>query len=513
MAFLAAIEVDQRQKLITSTDKLKEMLGGSWTIEAMPEVVKPLLDKAAREGDLQVITSLSGELWLRSTDLAHLEKTVWSLREALVNEEQLPCSFAIVEEAEDAAVKDIRGILEAEVKRIKDGKTGEMAFSALPWFAPCLIQPDQFANQWYPKQVSKRRDLLSDASSRRSAVGDQALSHYRDLLPDCGYANFANDLDDFQCGDENSFIGIIRLDADRSGSIFRESDWKSWEQMTAASNALVRCLDESLRKAILDSVPSAPRISDVFPISPLIRAGEDFLIVSRRDVAIPLTLQLMENYEKAANDDEDLKCVRNSTRLTLSGSILFARRAFPFSVLDELSRDLEHSAKEFRKSIQGDSQGCVDVYWLDSSAREDPIDQRNKSSRYAYGGALHHRFSSPWTLGQLKAIWNAVNLLAKAKEGARIPRGKWHEILGTLRFGAPVSQFAWRVWRSGLNDDQRKLIDNVSEGLKEVGLWPTDEAQAPWIRKMFVQENAFVTVLYDLHRALEAITGIDELEQ
>lgn len=511
MAFIAAVEVDQRQRLITSTDKLKEMLGGSWTVQDTKKESKAVLDEAAMNG-IGTISSLSGELWLRSEQLPPLEETLWKLRQCFVEEKHLPCSFAIIVENTDDPVKVTRRKLEAEVRRVKSGKDGDMAFPALPWFAPCLMQPDRFANEWFPRRAdseqNKRRALLCTASSKRFERGNQTLNEYFERFQQYGYKE-PNDLDDFRCGDLNSFIGIIHLDADRNGDVFREFDWADWDQLTRCSEALAKCLNEALDSAVSETLRKAAPISEKFPISPMIAAGDDFLLVTRRDLAIPLVLNLMKQYESAANNDADLKIIRGDETLTLSGSILFARRAYPFSVLSEISADLERSAKSFRKdSSDPQHQGCIDIYWLDSSAREDPHEQRRKHDRYRHGAHSYQLFSAPWTRAQLQAVWEAASALKSAPEGERIPRSKWHDILDALKLGDPLSQFAWRMWRNGLNGKQRKLLNGETAKLINAGLWSSDPEKAPWIEKSVgdVEENRQVTVLHELHRVLETIT-------
>jgi hypothetical protein len=466
---------------------------------------------------VSAVASLSGELWLKSEEITDLEKALWRLRKIFVDQWHLPCSFAIVEENSTEGVNGTRKRLADEVDRLKKGKDGEMAFPGLPWFAPCLIQPDRFANEWYPKRVDdekdKRRALLCESSSRRFERGQSTLAEYFHLFKTNGYSEMPIELADFRYGEQNSFIAVIRLDADRSGKIFEEHAWSNWKELTICSEALEKRLKESLAEAaneILQISPS-PQSNSSFPISPMIRAGEDYLIVVRRDLAVPLTLRLMEIYEDAIAKDEHLNllCDREN-KLTLSGSILFARLAYPFSVLDEIAMNLEHSAKEFR---QGKREGCVDVYWLDSSAREAPLAQRRKHLLYWHGSIAHQLFSTPWTRTQLRAVWEAVEILRAAPRNARIPRSKWHDLLETLTLGKPLSEFAWKMWLSGLSDDQRNLLEEITSKLTKVSLWPSKQEGARQQPALWFEQDCgpdkphpFVTVIRDLFRVLEMAT-------
>ncbi len=142
MGYLAAIEVDKRQNFITSAHKLKEMLGGSWTIEATKKLTKESI------GDLpniEVVKAASGDIWLHAEDLPSLETCLWRLREKIVYQFGLPCSFAIVSETGNFNTDRTR--LLSDVKRVKRSKAGAVAAVALPWLAPCQIQPAASADK------------------------------------------------------------------------------------------------------------------------------------------------------------------------------------------------------------------------------------------------------------------------------------------------------------------------------------------------------------------------------
>lgn len=509
MPYIAAVEVDQRQKLITSTDKLKEILGGSWTIEDTIVEARAILDAAPA---VEAIKTVSGELWLRSEQLANLEHVLWQLRECFVRKLYLPCSFAIVEADGNESVGEIQDRLTAEIKRVKNEKAGEMAFPALPWFAPCLIQPDLYANQWQPKIAEhdqhKRRALLNRASAVRFKRGSETLTSYTHRFAEFGEFELPDDLSDFRYGSNNPFIGLIRLDADRSGDVFN-SEWSDWKELTKCSEAFEGCLKDALDFAVRETLREAKATSRTFPISPMIAAGEDFLIVARRDLVIPLTFHLIEKYEELANREGCVLAeISDTRRLTLSGGILFARLAYPMSVLNEIVAQLEHSAKALNRTLaDAKKEGCVDVYWLDSSARESPLEERKRESRYKHGRTNQYWISSaPWRVSELRAIWDATNTLLNAPPEAKIPRGKWHDIEKLLRLGMPLSGFAWRKWQNGLGRDQRGALRGALEPLQKVSLWPDQESEEPWMKKhMGGQISPYVTALNDIHRIMEMV--------
>src|SRR5258708_5688459 len=105
MPFLAAIEIDQRQTVISASDKLKEMLGGSYHIA---ETVKSVYKKLAGATSTGVVMPVSGATWLTSNDFAELGKILWMCREEIVERLDLLSTFAIVEYSDlDEGKKDL----------------------------------------------------------------------------------------------------------------------------------------------------------------------------------------------------------------------------------------------------------------------------------------------------------------------------------------------------------------------------------------------------------------------
>src|SRR5579864_6602729 len=95
--YLAALEIDQRQWIINQADKLREMLGGSWTIEDTVWTAQEVLESHPR---VKLILPVSGSLWFitlgeSDEDARDLREVLWKLREKFVTEWNLPATFAL----------------------------------------------------------------------------------------------------------------------------------------------------------------------------------------------------------------------------------------------------------------------------------------------------------------------------------------------------------------------------------------------------------------------------------
>ena len=188
MAYVAAIEVDKRQRIIIAADKMKEMLGGSWTIAETRKLADELVPQDSR---VTLIKVASGDIWVRSEKLDDLEAYLWKFRQKIVRDLRLPCSFAIVEE-ELTDLKATSTRLTKAIREVKEQKSGEVGHLSLPWFSPCQIQPAEPANHWYPTwekdEQHKRRALISESSLKRLERGFETLQEYYYMSTQPGHA-------------------------------------------------------------------------------------------------------------------------------------------------------------------------------------------------------------------------------------------------------------------------------------------------------------------------------------
>jgi hypothetical protein len=178
MRYLAAIEVDRRQQVITASDKLKEILGGSWNIE---ETVAWISKPDVGHDRVSLLMPVSGAIWLSSPDLEALQRVVWRFREELVDKLELSSTFAIVEYDDlDQGRRDA----DARIRKLKSSKDLEDGRPFAPLFASCRIQSDLPANVWIPHfevaydEQHKRRALMSSASEQRFDKGSKTLNRY-----------------------------------------------------------------------------------------------------------------------------------------------------------------------------------------------------------------------------------------------------------------------------------------------------------------------------------------------
>lgn len=155
MKYFAAAEVDQIQSIIFASDKLKEMIGASYLIDDATTAIEAIIKN--HEG-ITLIWSVSGVYKLAGDDLNELAATLWEIRGKLVYEQGLSVTFDILE-WDGKSVTGIFHKLDNGIRQQKDSRHGEDGTPSCPFFAPCRILPDEYANFWHP-DLDKKNSIV-----------------------------------------------------------------------------------------------------------------------------------------------------------------------------------------------------------------------------------------------------------------------------------------------------------------------------------------------------------------
>ncbi len=523
--YLASLEVDQRQRLILQADKLQEMLGASRLIEQTVEAARGLLD--AHNG-IKLVTPVSGVLRFQAADLQELGKFLWELRGKIVEKLHLPSTFTIAEA--DGFFKPSIDLLETRVRRNKDAKTGEVSRPASPLFTQCQIQPHLSANIWTPEDWrdtdTRRRSLVNRESAQRETEAGKTFSEqfqdfvklqeFRKKHATTVWDALPKEFADLATGAEDSYIAFVKADGDGMGRLLMQLDWDKLRPGNGAdaclkfSEAIEDCLKRSTKSAV-DDVTSDweyPKYGR-FPVAPLVRAGEDYWIVCRRDLAFRLAIALGNAYaelagkgiiEEARSSVEGLK----DERLTLSFGILFAKQGFPFEAQLHMAEELVKSAKRFRSQHQpeaGKKSGCLDYYWLESSAREDVIGWRGSTLAILDDAAQFRLYTTPWTLPETENFVDAAQKLKIAK----FPSRKLKQLETILRLGSEFSHLAFEQWRWMLRPAEWNAFMAALKQLPaRFGIAAAMEQSEPFVR-MVEGKEIYWTPLLDLMKVAETL--------
>lgn len=507
--YLGTLEVDQRQRLIHSTDKLREMLAGSWNIG---QTVALAQDKAKNHPKVQLVMAVSGVIRAVSEDLDALGRFLWELREQFAADPlYLPASAAIVEHngCLDPTLKQ----LEQEIRKVKDARGGEAGEARAPMFVPCNLQPQQFANVWIPERTAAahrpRRLLASTESYQREIRARETLTEFLERFDTyqaaLGTRGNKDDLNPYQIGHlrlgaENGYVALIKADGDGMGRLLINLKWKALgkalgcpaeEAVLRFSTAVDQCLNNALKAAVDEVLQGESLEGKRFPIAPIVAGGEDFWILCRRDLALRLACALGKKYAEMAAADTTLTTALSvagealqNERLTLSFGVLFAKEGFPIEHQLELAEELLMGAKNARKAAMeagATGQGYIDFLWLQSTAREGVEDLRRGGYEYEDGGTTYQLYARPCSLAEMEAQRNISRQVYRG-----VPSSKWNQLRTILRLGR-LSEVAYEDWYLHLTEGQRNSVNEAQTR------WRPGHAEfAPWVQAGTTKQTPLV---------------------
>ena len=440
------------------------MIGASRLISGSLDTARRIL---RQHSQIRLIWPVSGVLRFAAGDLQSLATFLWQLRIAL-EDDGLSASIGVISRSESYDADQER--IEKEVRGQKDAKAQSCSLVTLPFLAPCGIQPHLAANHWAPsKDENGRRALRSWQSKLREERNQQERREPIEKL-NLGKRQLPQKFEDLVVSPSDSYIAIVKADVDGLGRLLAglKFDQFATDQNLSPDEA-GRQFSEHLTDCIRDAVEEAltyyaSQPGKFHPFLPLILAGDDLLILARRDIALELACRIGQNYAKYSNRDPFLTQARQlagAGELTLSMGVLFAKQGFPFDAGFELAEQLIRSAKEARKNLPaGHTEGCIDYHWLASSGRETIAESRRQGEAYVDDEKAFHLCTRPWTLSHLGEA------LKGAEKLAGFPRRKLKQLDAILRLGEGFSQLAYEAWWARLDQEERQAFHDADAQIR-----------------------------------------------
>lgn len=233
-------------------------------------------------------------------------------------------------------------------------------------------------------------------------------------------------------------------------------------------------LRRALQKAIDAHCPDAGQA----PLIPLMLGGDDLLLVSRAEIALPFVVTLCETLDKLQGDDDGFK-------LTLGIGVVIAKHTIPIHRLHDVAEQLAGSAKRrFRGMQEGETKRSVVDWAVYTTAWvDDPEEVRRRDWLRGRGNELRVLSQRPVDvfgegLDTLQGLIQGANRLEKA------PRSQLRYLVDQLPRGRALSDLAFA-----------ELPPEARRPLAEAGV------QEPW--RCAAKNGVWLTALLDLVEVTE----------
>lgn len=258
----------------------------------------------------------------------------------------------------------------------------------------------------------------------------------------------------------DGYLALIHADGNDVGSGAGEADSER-ARFFHRNRVLLR---RAVQKAIDTHCPDTGRA----PLIPLMLGGDDLLLVSRAEIALPFIVTLCAELDTLQKDSTGFK-------LTLGVGMVFAKHTIPIHRLHEVAEQLASSAKRRFRGFKdaGDKGGSVVDWAVYSTAWvDDPVEVRRRDWLRGSGSEARVLSQRPVDvlgdgLGTLQGLVHGAGQLAHA------PRSQLRYLVDQLRCGRALSELAFA-----------ELSKEAKDALEETGvreLWRRTSNNGRWL--------------------------------
>jgi hypothetical protein len=320
----------------------------------------------------------------------------------------------------------------------------------LPVLAPCQWTGRGIASGYAKRGDREKSHMVSlDVLRRHNAAKRAENRQARDIVSML-MARIAPDIarpNDFDELVRPGYLAVIHADGNAVGQSVANKD---------AIDRAIRFHQNRvlMRHAVSRAIAQQYEGTTTMRLIPLMLGGDDLLIVSRADIALPFVTQLCEelnNIQTELTDDS------SSFLLTLGVGVVFASPKVPIHRLHSVAEQLASSAKRRFRGLSP-SEPCSVVDWAvyTTSWVDDPEDVRRRD--WVGGGGERILSRRPMNvLGH--GLDSLQGLLAKSEKIREGPRSQFRYLVEQLSRGQALSELAFE-----------ELSPQARDAMKEAGI-------------------------------------------
>lgn len=230
----------------------------------------------------------------------------------------------------------------------------------------------------------------------------------------------------------NGYLALIHADGNGVGSGVGEDTPDSERAAFFHRNRVL--LRRAAKKAVDDHCPDAGRA----PLIPLMLGGDDLLLVTRAEIALPFVVTLCEELDALQKDSKGFK-------LTVGVGVVFAKHTIPIHRLHEVAEQLGSSAKRRFRGFKDEEakRSVVDWAVFRSAWVNDSEEVRRRDWLRGSGDELRVLSQRPVDVIGDERLDSLQGLVRGAQQLARAPRSPLRYLVDQLSRGRALSELAF----------------------------------------------------------------------
>lgn len=318
----------------------------------------------------------------------------------------------------------------------------------LPVLAPCEWKGRDLASAFI-EQGNERPAVSLDVKRRHQAAKkseDGKAFDLASLLIDTTNLKKLNRPQDLDELVDKGYLALIHADGNSVGSAAKDkSDVERASFFHRNRVLLRRALQKAINAHCLNNCKA--------PLIPLMLGGDDLLVVSRADIALPFVVSLCQELDRLQPEE-------NNFKLTLGIGVVIAKHNLPLYRLHEVAEQLASSAKRRFRGLEavGQVRSVVDWAVYTTAWVDDPGEVRRRD--WICGTDQERRLLSQRPLDVLGNSLNTLQgLVAGAEKLKDAPRSQLRYLVDQLPRGRALAELAFA-----------ELSLEASKALNEVGI-------------------------------------------
>lgn len=479
--YLVCFDTDRIKEYLLATDKLREVRGASWLLTTLNE--KSSLDTVrsicpeyqdvffaggagavlapSEEKAKEIITTVE-ELYGRKTFSGSITGVTVPLRPATRNN----------------GFGRRMGVAALKLRQAKDEKAERVLATIEPYTRPCA------ACERYPAaKVSPIDDIpiCHSCYAKREAFRESK----REYEKGCG-AKTPEDLSEIgDVAHPPGYVGFIYADGNNMGEC--ANSIKSLEGYKDFAHGLNKLIKDAVNRAL---EPHLPRDNSVTPYERLLIGGDDLMLITAGDIAVPIALDIADAFEKGSPDI--LPETTNSRPLTLGIGLVVAHAKFPMAALHRLALELQKKAKQ-RCAEERYSTSAIDFMVVTAAGSTDVNTLRMEAlSQQAFVFPSGERrvglTQRPYTVPEARQLVSHVQMF----KNANFPRTQLQYLYEGLFHSQREAIFRWTKVAGRVKAGHRQVMKefDAAFGDGKHGLPPWRQSQTT-SSKSFEYTSAF----------------------
>jgi hypothetical protein len=506
--FLALLEVDKIQSYIFATNKLKEIRGASYLLSEINEAKTTQVLKDYSTAKKKIL-STGGVTKVIFDDENEAYKFLNKM-DGFYQRELITASVTTHVEPISNDFHSAIGKGELAIRRKKEDKDYIFQINTTPYYKICTL-----CGQYPAKETESTQEgilwLCTSCKQKRTCshrllrIHDSIVNKIKKDYPMVNKVEFPEQFEDIgKKSQMEGYMGYVVADGNRMGEKIKSREVTSDAQRYHDFSEKVKeCTDEALVEAVTESVPKTfERDNSIFlPVLVLILGGDDLILVTTAESALPLASKFSQKFQKKTEE-------KGIPKISMAAGVVISKITFPIYTYAMLGEELLKSAKRLSREMSKDGKevGAIDFMVVTSPSTQS-LEEVRKDSFYYKKKDTDERFwltARPYTTTESDYDFNLDKLLNFTKQfkNSDFPRTKLKAMERYLRMGRGNSILDFCTMRLRLKETQthRRLLDDFISTFKL-------HEQMPWRIEKDNEGEYFLTSLLDLVEIYEFVQG------